>query len=100
MIILKRYKKLKLNLLKCKKKFIFFKSNYNIGEQFKLVNNLDIMNRPKTVDESLFDITLKLSSLLNTVLNEVDINKIYRVKTRNNDTSRIIVEFNDKKQKR
>jgi len=40
------------------------KSNYNVSEQFKLINNLDLMNIPKTANESLFDITTKLTKLL------------------------------------
>lgn len=43
------------------------------------------MNIPETISEPLFDILSKLSNLLNTELNEVDINKIYRIKTRNDD---------------
>lgn len=51
------------------------------------------MDIPRTANETLFNIISKLFNLLN----EDDINIIYQIKTRNNDTSRTIVEFNDKK---
>lgn len=58
------------------------------------------MNIPKTPNEPLFDIISKLSNLLIIELKEVEINKIYRIKTRNNGISRIINKFNDKNKKR
>lgn len=58
------------------------KSNYNISEQFKLINNLDVTNIPKTANESLFDITTKLTKLLDIEVKESDICKIYRIKTK------------------
>ncbi|CAI6373414.1 unnamed protein product [Macrosiphum euphorbiae] len=77
----------------------YLKSSYNTAEQFKLINNLDIMNIPKTANESLFDITSKLTKLLDIEIKEVDISKLYRIKSKSNDTDRIIIGFNDKNKK-
>jgi len=84
---------------KMQKEIDYLKSGYNAAEQFKLINNLNIMNIPKTANESLFDNTSKLTKLLDIEIKEVDISKIYRIKSKSNDTDRIIIGFNDKNKK-
>jgi len=62
MKIPKQIKRFNTNLLKFKIKLSFQNFNYYTAEQVKLSNNLDIINIPKTTNESLFNITSKLDN--------------------------------------
>lgn len=65
----------------------------------QLVNNLDIYGIPKFINESLFDILMKLSNLVYVNVKEQDVSKLYRSKTGNGLNSSIIVIFNNKNKK-
>lgn len=72
------------------------KGNNNITEQAKLANNLDITGIPKTTNENLKLVVSTLAKIVNVEVKEEHINKTYRLRHKNQDNSRIIVEFTNK----
>jgi len=74
------------------------KPNYNITEQLKKVNNIVIIH--KIPNESLIEIVSNVTNILNIELKEDDINKMYHLKPKNNNTNKIIITFQNKNKKR
>jgi len=72
------------------------KGNTNITEQAKLANNLDITGVPKTTNENLKSVVSTLAKIVKIEVKEEHINNIYRLKHKDENNSRIIVEFSNK----
>ncbi|XP_029347999.1 uncharacterized protein LOC115034739 [Acyrthosiphon pisum] len=62
----------------------------------KLANNLDLTGIPKTTNENLKLVVSTLAKIVNVEVKEEHINKTYRLRHKNEDNSRIIVEFTNK----
>lgn len=72
------------------------KRNANITGQAKLANNLDITGLPKTTNKNLKLVVSTLPKVVNVDVKEEHINKTYRLKHKDENNSRTIVEFSNK----
>lgn len=86
-------------IAKFQREIDILKGNINITEQTKLANNLDITGVPKTNNENLKAVISTLAKIVKVEVKEEHINKIYRLKHKDENNSRVIVEFNNKEVK-
>ncbi|KAE9537019.1 hypothetical protein AGLY_006826 [Aphis glycines] len=94
--IVQKVKDFDIRLNAYENKIDILKGNNNITEQAKLGNNLDITGIPKTTNENLKLVVSTLAKIVNVEVKEEHIDKTYRLRHKNENNSRIIVEFTNK----